>query len=58
MLKTSLIYLASAGVALAHPGHAGAADQAHWLTQPDHAVIVLAILGLAAVAAVVSRHRE
>lgn len=37
-LLTVLLTLA-AGSALAHPGH-GIEAQTHWLTQPDHLVVV------------------
>ncbi|MEE3359915.1 MAG: hypothetical protein VX248_08185 [Pseudomonadota bacterium] len=42
-------YILSAGAALAHTGHTAAVAQgdAHWLSQPDHLVVV----GLAIVAA-------
>jgi hypothetical protein len=50
MLRTSsLILMASAGAALAHPGHetAHAQGAAHWLTDPSHWVVLALALLLA-----------
>jgi hypothetical protein len=50
----TIAYLAGASAASAHSGHPeAAAGQAHWLTQGDHAVIL--ILGGALVALGVGR---
>lgn len=48
MKYATLAYVLSAGAALAHTGHEAAMIQgdAHWLSQPDHAAVVIAGLAL------------
>lgn len=50
MKKVLFAYLATTAAAQAHGGHAEAALQgeAHWLTQPDHMVVIGAALCLLA----------
>ena len=62
MKKLLIAYFATATAALAHPGHDAAVveGQAHWLTQPDHIVVVglsAALISLAGIRWSVRRMR-
>ena len=54
MKHAFLAYLVTASAAVAHPGHEAAFVQgdAHWLSQPDHAVVIALGAALAILAAV------